>query len=102
MPKSRMTMPGWDFGDVQEANLITRAQSQLDHVVRTIRLASALTSRSRQVDLSGLEQQVGLLCAQTLDLGWPQARALRPKLAGLLIELDNLANLQFASLHNAD
>jgi hypothetical protein len=42
------------------------------------------------VDLSGLEGMVGLLCARVLDLPPAQGRGLRPLLASLLAELDEL------------
>ncbi len=89
-----MTTAGWDFGSLQDSDLLSRAQSQLDIVVRTLRVATVLTKSGRPVDLSGLEIQVGRLCAQTMDLGWHAARGLRPQLAGLLTELNQLASLQ--------
>jgi hypothetical protein len=88
-----MTSSTWDFGAPLEADFGVRARSQLESVTRTIRIAIALIGRGRQVDLTGLDHQVGMLCAQTLDLGWDRARELRPKLAGLLSEIDHLATL---------
>jgi len=62
-----------------------------DAVARVVMLARALASQGRVVDLAGLDQQVGLLCARALDLQPVQGRAVRPRLLGLQAELESLA-----------
>ena len=62
-----------------------------DQISHVLHVARALAASGRQVDISGLEREVGRLCAQTLDLEPEQGRALRPMLAGLLAELDILS-----------
>ena len=57
----------------------------------TLRIARGLIEGRRQVELAGLDAMVGLLCARVLDLPPEQGRALRPRLALLLTELDGLA-----------
>ena len=67
------------------------AEAELaDTISATLRMARALIEGHRQVDLSGLDRMVGLLCARVLDLPPAQGRALRPLLASLLAELDEL------------
>ena len=62
-----------------------------DAVGRVVMLARALAGQGRAVELAGLDQQVGLLCARALDLPPAHGRALRPRLMGLRAELDGLA-----------
>lgn len=62
-----------------------------EQVQRTIAIARALAGSGRPVDLAGLDQAVGLLCAKTLDLPPDQGRVARPALAVVLAELDLLS-----------
>jgi len=62
-----------------------------EQVQRTIAIARALAGSGRPVDLAGLDQAVGLLCAKTLDLPPDQGRVARPALAVILAELDLLS-----------
>lgn len=62
-----------------------------DQVAGTLRLAGALARGGRRLDLAGLDQMIGRLCAQALDLPPDQGRRLRPRLAALLADLDRLA-----------
>jgi hypothetical protein len=57
---------------------------------RTLGLARALALSGRTVDLRGIEDGVGMLCAQTLDLSAVESRQMRPVLLNLLAELDLL------------
>ena len=47
-----------------------------------------LVEGGRIVDLTGLDLQVGLLCAKALDLPSEQAPLLRPGLSELLAQVD--------------
>lgn len=58
--------------------------------VGALRLAGALAQGGRRLDLAGLDQMVGRLCAQALDLPPAQGRMVRPLLLALLRELDAL------------
>lgn len=49
----------------------------------TLRVAGALVQGGRSIDLAGLEEQVGRLCAATLDLTPEAGRALRADLFDL-------------------
>lgn len=55
-----------------------------------IRVAHALVAAGRQIDLRGLDDEAGRLCAAVLDLEPGQGRAMRPKLAELLSETESL------------
>ena len=62
-----------------------------DAVTRVLRLSRELVGSGRVVDLTGLDRAVGLLCAKALDLQPEFGRALRPRLAALLTDLDLMA-----------
>ena len=65
-------------------------QALAEQVQRTVAIARALAGSGRRVDLAGLDQAIGLLCAKTLDLPPDQGRLARPQLAAILAELDQL------------
>jgi hypothetical protein len=56
-----------------------------------LRLAEGIVAAGRQVDLAGLEDRIGLVCAQALDLPPDEGVRLRPGLVALLRDLDALA-----------
>ena len=60
---------------------------------RTLGLARALAQNDRRVDLSGIEDGIGLLCAQTMDLPREEGRAMLPYLFELLGQLDSLRSV---------
>ena len=64
---------------------------------RTIGVARALAQNGRTVDLTGLDDGIGLLCAQTLDLGLQDGRELLPLLHDVLAQVNALT----ADLHLA-
>ncbi len=64
---------------------------------RTIGIARALAQNGRTVDLTGLNDGIGMLCAQTLDLPVQEGRALLPMLADVLAQVNTLT----AALHAA-
>jgi hypothetical protein len=66
------------------------ARELADGLGQMLRVAGALIQGGRDVDLAGLEGQVGLLCAKTLDLPAEEGRALRPLLHDLRAGIDTL------------
>ena len=64
-----------------------------ENLSQMLRMAHALVARGRNVDLTGLERQIGLLCAKTLDLPPEDGRELRPVLIHLLADLDALSSI---------
>jgi|GEM_PF-1209218 len=65
--------------------------AELYAVERTLRLARTFVESHRSVDLGGLEERVGRLCAAALDLPPEEGRGLRLLFASVLAELDALA-----------
>jgi len=57
----------------------------------TLGVARALAETGRRLDLAGLDSQIGLLCARTLDLEPDEGRTARVELIRLRAELDALA-----------
>jgi hypothetical protein len=54
-----------------------------DELMKLVGVARALVDSGRHVDLVGLEDQVGLLCAKMLDLPPDEGRRVRPRLIAL-------------------
>ncbi len=75
--------------------------ASLDAAIATLegmlRVALALVAAERPIDLAGLDQRVGRVCAQALDLPPAEGRALRPRLAALLAGIEALAALLAAA-----
>jgi hypothetical protein len=62
-----------------------------DGVTQTLCVARGLVEAGRYVDLAGLEDQVGLLCAKALDLPPEDGRAVRGDLFAVLARLEALS-----------
>jgi len=58
---------------------------------RTLAVARALVISRRAIDLEGVQDGVGMLCAQTLDLPLAEARLMLPVLRELLAQVDTLS-----------
>jgi hypothetical protein len=56
----------------------------------TICIARSLAAGEREMDLSGLHEAAGILCARALDLRPEHGRQLVPRLQSVLEELDAL------------
>ena len=63
----------------------------VDHVTQLVRVARSLADGERMIDLNGLDEMVGRLCAQCIDLPQETGKRFRPRLASLLTELDALS-----------
>jgi hypothetical protein len=68
-----------------------RAAALARAAVGTLQVARALAQSRRSIDLAGLDQEIGRLCAASLDLPAAQGRAMRPLLFSVLAELDALS-----------
>lgn len=64
--------------------------SFLEDMSNTMVIVHRLIEDGRAVDLSGLDAQIGLLCAKALDLPPDQGHTLRPALIGLRDKADAL------------
>jgi hypothetical protein len=62
-------------------------------ISRTLAVASALARHGRKLDLTGFEDGIGRLCAQTLDLPEPEGRMMLPVLAEVLFQVEQLSAL---------
>lgn len=62
----------------------------IEGVAKTIRLARALAEAQRPIELIGIENMVGLLCARLLDLDYAEGRGLRQRLVVLERDLAGL------------
>lgn len=60
---------------------------------QSLRLARALAGRERPVDLAGVQDSMGLICAKALDLPPGDGRAARVVLIALREELDQLSTV---------
>ncbi len=69
------------------------ALQRADLLAAMLRIARVLVLRERRVDLAGLEDEVGRLCAATLDLPLDEGRGLLIALHTLASELDTLLGL---------
>lgn len=63
----------------------------LEQLGRTLGIARSLVAAGKRVDLTGLDAEMGYVCARTLDLPPEEGRTLRPELIGLHAEIDALA-----------
>jgi hypothetical protein len=72
---------------------VAAVQAMAEELTQTIDVARALASSGRTVDLTGFDQQVGLLCAKSLDLPPDAGRSLRPRLIVLSGALEALSRL---------
>lgn len=60
-------------------------------LLQSFRLARALAGQGRPVELDGMQDSIGLLCAKALDLEPSEGRVLRVALIALREELDHLS-----------
>lgn len=63
-----------------------------DQVSRTLAIARNLVQAGKQVDLTGLDAELGFVCARALDLPPEEGRVARPILMMLRSELEALAD----------
>ncbi len=66
---------------------IRRVAAMADGITATVRTARGLADGDRPIDLAGLDNMVGVLCAQVLDLPLEQGRPFCAVLRGLDQEL---------------
>ena len=82
MEPRTQTAPSTDF---------TAASTMAESLRQSLCLARALAGQNRPVDLDGMQEGVGLLCAKALDLDPNEGRALRVALIALRAEMDQLS-----------
>ena len=62
-----------------------------ERLIRTLAVGRALVVAGRTVDMSGIQDGIGVLCAKTLDLSQPQGRQMLPALYELTAQIDSLS-----------
>ena len=62
-----------------------------DRINNSLAVARALVLAGRTVDLGGLQDGIGVLCAKTLDLPGDEGRRMLPLLHETLAQLDSMA-----------
>ncbi|MEJ0045981.1 MAG: hypothetical protein WDN04_07560 [Rhodospirillales bacterium] len=72
--------------DVPPERLVTLAE----RLIRTLAVGRALVVSGRTVDMSGIQDGIGVLCAKTLDLSHRQGRLMLPSLLELAAQVDSL------------
>lgn len=70
---------------------LVAVSAMAEGLLQSFRLARALAGRGRPVELDGMQDSVGLLCAKALDLEPGEGRVLRVALIALREELDQLS-----------
>jgi hypothetical protein len=70
---------------------LTDLRAFTDGVTHMLGVALSLVEVGRSVDLAGLEEQIGLLCAKALDLPPDEGRAIRIELIALLARVEALS-----------
>jgi hypothetical protein len=63
---------------------IEAVRALADELTKMVSVACALIEADRTVDLTGLDNRIGLLCAKSLDLPPDEGRKVRPRLIALL------------------
>ncbi len=72
---------------------LAAVRAMADELTETIGMARVLAASGRVVDLTGLDQQIGLLCAKSLDLPPHEGRDLRPNLIVLSVAMETLSRV---------
>ncbi len=74
-----------------EETPIDAVRALAEELTKLVGLARALVDSNREVDLTGLDSEVGLLCAKTLDLPLDEGRWIRPRLIALFGSVEGLS-----------
>lgn len=75
---------------IEDAPRLARLRARLEGAQATLRLAQALAESGEHVDLTGLDDQIGQLCAGALDLPQATGRQLRADMVFLARQIETL------------
>jgi hypothetical protein len=81
---------------------LAAVRAMADELTETVGMARVLAAWGRAVDLTGLDQQIGLLCAKSLDLAPDEGRSLRPDLIVLSAAMETLSRALAAQAAPSD
>jgi len=76
--------------DDHSSSRVSTTRACVESLLAMVRLARALAEAGETIDLKGLDDQVGRLCARILDLPLADGRAMRNDLKTLQQETDAL------------
>jgi hypothetical protein len=84
--------PIHDFFDTRHSSRVAyqTVLGMVQGFATTICIARSLAAGEREIDLSGLHEAAGILCARALDLRPEHGRQLVPRLQSVLEDLDAL------------
>ena len=82
-----------ELSEEAERARLARLSDAAQGISRVLNLALALAQSGRRVDLGGIDRQVGILCAQSLDLPPALGREMVPLLEAQIAALDRLRPL---------
>jgi hypothetical protein len=88
MPGTASSIPGSD-----SAAAIDAVRALSEELTKIVGVARALVEAGRAIDLTGIDSQVGLLCAKSLDLPPGDGRRIRPRLIALFGAMEALAQV---------
>jgi hypothetical protein len=72
---------------------INAVRALSEELTKMVGVARALVEAGRAIDLTGIDSQVGLLCAKSLDLPSGDGRRIRPRLIALFASMEALARV---------
>jgi hypothetical protein len=75
------------------AAAIDAVRALSEELTKMVNIARALVDTGRAIDLTGIDSQVGLLCAKSLDLPTGDGRRIRPRLIALFGSMEALAQV---------
>ena len=81
--------PPFQSSDLSSA--ISAVRALAEELTKMVGVANALVEAGRAIDLTGLDSQVGLLCAKSLDLPPDEGRRIRPRLIALFGTIEALS-----------
>lgn len=86
--------------DDHSESRIAAARASAESLLAMVRLARALAEAGETIDLHGLDDQIGQLCARILDLPDADGRAMRDDLRTLQQETEGLRACLDVRTHN--
>ena len=70
---------------------VAAVRALADELAKLLEVTRALVEAGRAIDLTNLDQQIGLLCAKSLDLPPDEGRSIRPRLIVLSGSMEALS-----------
>jgi hypothetical protein len=81
------------MSDAETHDSVAAVREMAERLTHMLGVARALAESGRAIDLAGFEQDVGLLCAKSLDLPPDAGREMRPHLTALSGAIEQLSRV---------